>query len=63
MRERRRPSVLTTAGCNKIGYPTERAARDAAKRQRRHPRMHRLYPYLCPGCPRWHLTSRKDLGC
>lgn len=62
MTEKRRPHVLTPAGCNKVGYATERDARRAAKEQRRRPGVHHLYPYLCPGCPKWHLTHRKDLG-
>lgn len=64
MPEKRRPHVLTPAGCNKVGFESEREARNAAKGQRRRPGMHGLYPYQCcrEGCDRWHLTHRKELG-
>ena len=60
MRPGPRRLLFTPSGCNKVGYDTEREARNVAKKQRRRPGLAgaAMRAYLCLGCPKWHLTSQ-----
>ena len=45
-----------TSGCDKIGYPSRRAAKKAARIRADHS-GEALRVYACPDCGRWHMTS------
>lgn len=53
--------------CNKVSYPTKKAASNDAilirksmgNRAPGRPLKRNMKPYLCPYCGVWHLTSNK----
>jgi hypothetical protein len=44
---------------NKISFKNRKRAQAASNRVLNGRGGHRLMPYRCPNCRKWHLTSRK----
>jgi hypothetical protein len=59
-----RASMLRCPGGNKVGYRTRKKAIAGISKHRppvgaKAVILNKLYPYSCPNCNNWHLTSSK----
>ena len=56
-------SMLRCPGGNKVGYKSRKKAIAGISKHRppvgAKANLNKLYPYRCPNCPNWHLTSMK----